>query len=231
MNEHPKLEPAEALAARNPIRHPGESKEYRKARQALLVKEYELRRVTEAVAAQRRSLPPGAEVKTYEFEGEHGPTTLADMFGSYDTLIVYSYMFGPQRERPCPMCSSLMAASAPRIGSIRQNVAIAFVARSPIDRLVAAKTDLGMLQLPVFSDLTGDYTRDWVHPEDADVPGLNVFRMDGETVRHFWSGEMTEADPGQDPRSAPEVDPLWHYLDMTPQGRRPDWYPSLAEIG
>lgn len=231
-DDHHPLEPAEALAARNPIRQPSESEEYRTARQRLLVREVELRRLTESVAAERRALPPGAEVtQEYRFDGEEGEVTLADLFDGHDALLVYSYMFGQQRKAPCPMCTGLMNALALRIPALRENVAVAFVARSPLPRLVQTKRELGMSDLPVYSDASADYTRDWVHPDDADVPGLNVFRRDGEAVRHFWSGEMTEGDPGQDPRGAPEIDPLWTVLDMTPAGRRPDWYSSLNWAG
>jgi predicted dithiol-disulfide oxidoreductase (DUF899 family) len=45
---------------------------------------------------------------------------------------------------------------------------------------------------------------------------------------HFWSDEMTECDPGQDPRGAPDPQPLWHVLDKTPEGRGTDWYPKLS---
>jgi predicted dithiol-disulfide oxidoreductase (DUF899 family) len=226
------LEPAEALAARNPIRQLGESEEYRAARQRLLVREYELRRHIESIAAERRALPPGAVVtKNYRFEGEDGEVSLADLFGGHDAVFIYSYMFGPQRKNPCPMCTGLMNALYLRVPATRENLGIAFVARSPLPRLVEAKRDLGMPELPVYSDVSGDYTRDWVHPEDADIPGANVFRRDGELLRHFYSSEMTESDPGQDPRDPPEFDPLWHVLDISPAGRRPDWYPSLNWAG
>jgi predicted dithiol-disulfide oxidoreductase (DUF899 family) len=226
------FEPAEALAARNPIRQLGESEEYRAARQRLLVREYELRRQIESIAAERRALPPGAEVtKDYRFEGEEGEVSLADLFGGHDAVFVYSYMFGPQRKNPCPMCTGLMNALYLRVPAIRENLGIAFVARSPLARLVEAKRDLGMPDLPVYSDVLGDYTRDWVHPDDADIPGANVFRKDGDLIRHFYSVEMTESDPGQDPRNPPELDPLWHVLDISPAGRRPDWYPSLNLAG
>ena len=42
--------------------------------------------------------------------GEGGPTDLEGMFGDKQTLVVYTYMYGPQRERPCPMCTSLLSA-------------------------------------------------------------------------------------------------------------------------
>jgi predicted dithiol-disulfide oxidoreductase (DUF899 family) len=224
------LEPVAALAARNKIRHPGESAEYRDARQRLLEREYELRRLTEAVAAQRRALPDGAVVDAYSFDSPRGQVTLTDLFGGHETLIAYSYMFGPQRKRPCPMCTSFMAATAPRVRSIEQNAAIVFIARSPLPRLLAETAALGFPDLPVVSDTSGDYTRDWVHPDDADIPALNVFTRRDGVVRHFWSAETGESDPGQDPRGAPEIDPLWAFLDFTPAGRRPDWYPTLDDF-
>jgi predicted dithiol-disulfide oxidoreductase (DUF899 family) len=105
------LKPAAELAKASGFRYPNESAEYRRAREALLAEEIELRRHIERVAEQRRRLPPGGEVKqNYVFEGENGRASFADLFGDKDTLVVYSYMFGPQRERPCPMCTSLLSA-------------------------------------------------------------------------------------------------------------------------
>src|SRR4029077_12907951 len=131
------LTPAPELAARNPIRHPNESATYREARQALLVEEIELRRQMEHVAEIRRRLPPGGEVPVdYGFVAEDGTAvTLSGLFGEHDTLVLYSYMFGPERDAPCPMCTSFMGGLDHKIADISQRVAVAFVARSPIDRL------------------------------------------------------------------------------------------------
>ena len=183
------------------------------------------------MAELRRTLPPGGEVtKEYRLVGELGPVTLAGMFGDKDTLCIYSYMFGPQRAKPCPMCTSLMASFEGKVPDIEQRVALAMVARSPIDRLVDAKRERGWTQLKVYSDLDGDFTRDYVSAEDADIPGYTVFTRRDGTIRHFWSGEIggDMADPGQDPRGSPEMDPLWLLLDTTPGGRGSDWYPKLA---
>ncbi len=228
-NETPII-PAKELAARNRAHFPNESVEYRHARDALLAEEIELRRHIERVAEMRRRLPQGGEVtKTYRFEGEAGPVTLADLFADKDTLIVYSYMFGPQREKPCPMCTSLMASWEGKVPDIEQRVALAAIARSPIERLIAAKKARGWRQLKVYSDSDGSFTRDYVSAEDADVPGYTVFTRRDGTIRHFWSAEMSNemADPGQDPRDAPDPDPLWTLLDTTPEGRGKDWYPNL----
>ncbi len=161
MDAKSELVPATELAQRNPIRFPNESAEYRQARNALLAEEIELRRHIERVARQRRKLPPGGEVtKRYTFQGENGPVTLADLFGDKDTLVIYSYMFGPQREKPCPMCTSIMASWDHKVPDIEQRVALAMVARSPIDRLVAARRARGWQKLKVYADVDGDFTRD-----------------------------------------------------------------------
>ena len=104
------LKPAAELARGNGVRFPNESGEYRRAREQLLAEEIELRRHIERVAELRRALPPGGAVtKNYEFEGEDDRATLPDLFGNKQTLVIYSYMFGPAREQPCPMCTSFMS--------------------------------------------------------------------------------------------------------------------------
>ena len=226
------LTSATELAAKNPIRRPNESDEYRRARQELLVEEIGLRRHAEQVASLRRQLPPGGEVsQDYRFVAENGvEVTMSDLFEGHETLIIYSYMFGPERESPCPMCTSLMGALDHKITDIRQRVAIAFTARSPIERLIDAKKARGWTDLPVYSDASGDYTRDYVSPEDADIPAYNVLTRRDGVIRHSWGDEITSdmADPGQDPRGAVEMDPLWLLLDTSPEGRGTDWYPQLT---
>jgi predicted dithiol-disulfide oxidoreductase (DUF899 family) len=225
------LKSAAELANANTMRYPNESADYRRARQTLLAEEIELRRHIERVAEMRRALPPGGEVtKNYEFEGEGGKAAFADLFGGKQTLVIYSYMFGPQREKLCPMCTSFMSTWEAKLPDVEQRVAFVFVARSPIARLIAAKKARGWTRHKIYSDASGDYARDYVSAADADAPGYNVFTRYGATIRHFWSGEMGPAtsDPGQDPRGAPDMDPLWTILDTTPEGRGKDWYPSLS---
>lgn len=228
------LTPAVELARRNGVRAPNGSEAYRRAREALLAEEIELRRHIERVAEQRRALPPGGEVpESYRFDGEHGPISFQDLFGEKETLVVYSAMYGPQRERPCPMCTSLLAAWEGQAQHISQRAALAIVARSPIERLLSYKKHSGWRDLALYADTRGDFTRDWVSAEDADIPAINVFTRRDGTIRHFWSEEMgfETADPGQDPRGAPDAMPLWTVLDWTPEGRGADWYPKLADDG
>lgn len=226
------LVPAAELAARETARWPNETEEYRRARTALLAEEIELRRHIERVAAQRRALPSGPEVTgIYRFEGERGPVGFAELFGGKDTLVVYTYMFGPQREKPCPMCTSLLSAWDGEVPDIAQRVAFAVTARSPIARLLAFKRERGWRHLPLYSDSDQTFSRDYgaVAPDGGDIPQLLVFTRRDGAIRLFWAGEMGDAskDPGQDPRGAPDLMPLWTILDSTPEGRGTDWYPSL----
>ena len=99
-----------------------------------------------------------------------------------------------------------------------------------IDRMIAAKRSRGWTGLPLFSDQRGDYTRDYVSADDADMPAYNVFTRRDGAIRHFWRDEIGDemADPGQDPRTAVEMDPLWLLLDTVPEGRGDDWRPQLS---
>jgi predicted dithiol-disulfide oxidoreductase (DUF899 family) len=227
------LTPASKLAVENPVRIPHESAEYRAARTALLAEEIELRRHMERVAAQRRALPPGGPVRgDYQFDTEDGPTDFAGLFGDKETLAIYSYMFGPQRERPCPMCTNLLGGWEGNASDIGQKISLVVVARSPIDKLVAWKRERGWTNLRLVSDQNDAYSRDYhgVLPDGSEVPSLNVFTRRDGTIRHFWSAEMADstADPGQDARGTPvSYAPLWNMLDSTPEGRGADWYPSL----
>ncbi len=225
------LPPANDLAALNEHRIPGESPEYRRARTALLAEEIALRRQIERVAEQRRALPPGAPVlKDYRFEGERGLLGFTDLFGDHQTLIVYNFMFGPERERPCPMCTALLGGLNGNAADILQRAGLAVVARSPIGRLIAFRQERGWRDLPLYCDLTEEFGRDvgaWT--DDGDIPAYNVFTRRDGSICHFWAGEMggVTADPGQDPRGAPDLTPLWNVLDTTPEGRDPKWYPKL----
>lgn len=224
------LVPAPEMAATNQAHYPNESAEYRAARNALLAEEIELRRHVERVAEQRRLLPPGGELaKDFELISETGPARFSSLFGEKETLMVYSMMYGPQRKAPCPMCTSFLSAWNGVAVNLRERTAIVVTARSPIERLIEYKRQRSFANLVFLSDLIGEYTRIYVNADDADVPGFSVFTRRDGAIRHFYSGEMTGtmADPGQDPRGGPDLDPLWLMLDLTPEGRGTDWYPKL----
>jgi predicted dithiol-disulfide oxidoreductase (DUF899 family) len=226
------LTPADQLARENPVRIPHESAEYRAARTDLLAQEIELRRHIERVAAQRRALPPGGPVTgDYRFLTEDGETDIAGLFGDKQTLAIYSFMFGPQRERPCPMCTNLLSAWAGNALDIDQRLSLVVVARSPLAKLQAWKRERGWKNLRLVQDLNDNYSRDYfgLAPTGDEIPSFNIFTRRDGTIRHFWAGEMGggTADPGQDPRGAPDLPPIWAIFDSTPEGRDPKWYPKL----
>ena len=144
MTDRETLAAARQLAETNKAHFPNESAEYRAARNALLVEEIELRRHIERVASQRRALPAGGEIpQDFELVSEHGARSLLGAFGDKETLLVYSMMYGPQRKAPCPMCTSFLSSWNGTAVNLRQRVAIAVTARSPIERLIAYKKQRG----------------------------------------------------------------------------------------
>ena len=226
------LKPAAELAASAGKPYPSESAEYRRARTALLAEEIELRRHIERVAAQRRALPPGGEARDYRFRDEAGKTVgLADLFGRHDTLIAYFWMYGPERERPCPMCTSFLGAIDIPAADLVQRVAFAAIGRSPVERQLAFARERGWRNLKFYASVGDDYPRDLrgLAPDGSEWPALDVWVKQDGKVLHFWGSELGEtSDPGQDPRGAPDPTPLWNLLDLTPGGRGTDWYPKLS---
>jgi predicted dithiol-disulfide oxidoreductase (DUF899 family) len=225
------LKPAAELAAAASKPYPNDSAEYRKARTELLAQEVELRRLIERVAAQRRVLPPGGEARDYRFDDERGKTVvLADLFGRHDTLVTYFWMFGPQRERPCPMCTAFLGAMDIPVRDLTQRVAFAVLGRSPVARQLAFARERGWRNLKFYATVGDDFAKDYrgLAPDGSEWPALDVWVKRDGVVRHFWGSELGgTSDPGEDPRGAPDPTPLWNILDLTPGGRGTDWYPKL----
>lgn len=227
------LKPAAALAAAASRPYPNEPADYRAAREALLAEEIKLRRHLERVAAQRRALPLGGEVpEDYLFEGPDGaPVRLSEMFGRHDTLVTYFWMYGPQRERPCPMCTNFLGPLDANAPDIEQQAALAVIALSPVARQRAFARERGWRHLRLYSSAGNRFADDYrgLMDDGTDTAALNVFVRREGRIFHFWGGELDfeTMDPGQDPRGAPDIAPLWNVLDMTPEGRPPDWYPKL----
>lgn len=225
------LKPAAALAAEASKPYPNDSDDYRRARTALLAEEIELRRHIERVAELRRALPPGGLAADYEFRDENGKTVGWDaLFGPHDTLVTYFWMYGPQRERPCPMCTAFLGALDVPSRDIQQRVAVAVIGRSPVERQLAVARERGWKHLKFFATVGDRFARDYrgLAPNGDEWPALDVWVKRDGRVLHFWGSELGgTADPGQDPRGAPDPTPLWNILDLTPGGRGTDWYPKL----
>ncbi len=229
----PPVVPAPELAAKARTPFPGESDAYRDARKALLAEEIEFRRHMTRVAEQRRALPPGPVItKNYRFKDANAKDVgLIDLFGDHDTLVTYFWMYGPERERPCPMCTNWLGAMNGNAVDIKQRVAFKVLGRSTVERQKAFAQERGWRHLDFVQTVGDDYAKDLklINDDGSENPALVVFKRDGDKPRLFWASEMTRemADPGQDPRDAPDIASLWSILDLTPGGRGGNWYPKL----
>jgi len=211
---------------------PGESAEYRAARDELLAAEIDLRRRTEAVAALRRELPPGGVVpEDYVFAREGGEIRFSELFAGHDTLALYSFMFPRALDdaAPCPSCTSILDSLDGAADHLEQRLALAVAAKAPLPDVLAFARGRGWRHLRLLSSAGNDYNRDYrAQTEDgSQLPVLNVFtRRDGE-IRHFWSSELMGAprETGMEPRHVDFMWPIWNVLDVTPEGRGTDWSP------
>jgi predicted dithiol-disulfide oxidoreductase (DUF899 family) len=230
------------------ISFPGESADYRAARGRLLDQEIELRRVTEAVAAARRALPPGGPVpEDYVFEGG---VRFSELFEpGKDSLVIYSFMFPrdpaderpgpaagktarlPLKEGPCPSCVALLDQLDGAMEHAEQHINFAVVAKAPLERLLTFADERGWCHLRLHSSGGNTYNRDYLAEttEGHQRPMLNVFHREGAEIRHLWGSELWYApiDPGQDPRHVGTIEPLWNLFDFTREGR-PDWDEQLS---
>jgi predicted dithiol-disulfide oxidoreductase (DUF899 family) len=213
------------------MKFPNEKANYRSARNRLLKAEADLRKQIEKVAAQRRKLPAGGKVpQDYVFEGEAGPVKLSQLFERGNTLVAYSFMYGPKMQHPCPMCTSFLDGLNGNAQHIAQRTNLVVIAKSPLERIREYAAARGWRNLRLLSSARNDYNRDY-HGEDESGdqwPMLNVFVKSGATVRHSWGSELLDAktEKGQNPRHNDLMWPLWNVLDVTPQGRGRDWYPK-----
>jgi predicted dithiol-disulfide oxidoreductase (DUF899 family) len=231
------------------VTFPGESAEYRAARERLLEREIELRREMEAVAAARRELPPGGVVpEDYVFQGAGGDVRLSELFApGRDSLVIYSFMFPrdpsddrpgpatgdtaqlPLAEGPCPSCVAFIDQLEGLAEHAAQQINLAIVARAP--QVLTFARERGWRRLRFLSSAGNAYNRDYQaeSSEGNQLPMLNVFHRDGDAIRHFWATELLFApsDPGQHPRHVGTIEPLWNLFDLTREGR-PDWDEQLS---
>jgi predicted dithiol-disulfide oxidoreductase (DUF899 family) len=239
------------------ISFPGETAEYRAARNRLLQQESELRRTMESVAAARRALPPGGRIpEDYVFaaEGADGNPTdirLSELFTpGNEALVIYSYMFprdraddrpGPAEgesarltlaEGPCPSCTALLDQLDGAMEHVTPHVNFAVVARAPIQHLLTFGRERGWRKLPLLSCANNTFSRDYhaETPAGDPSPMLTVFHRTAGEIRHFWSSELfyEPTEPDQDPRQVGTIEPVWNIFDLTPQGRGKDWDEQLS---
>jgi predicted dithiol-disulfide oxidoreductase (DUF899 family) len=215
--------------------YPGESANYRAARDELLKAEMELRRKNSDVAAMRAALPLGGCIpEDYVFRPVNGTdVTLSELFGKgKDSLIIYSLMYGTDDDKPCPACTSIVDGLNGSAPHIMDRVNLAVVAKGPPDALDKLVTDRGWDNLNFYSSGNTTYNADYFAeaPDGDQLPMLNVFRRVGASIHHTYGSELFHApsDEGQHPRHVDMLWPVWNALDLTVEGRGTDWFPRLS---
>jgi predicted dithiol-disulfide oxidoreductase (DUF899 family) len=234
---------AQEVQTPHDFRFPGESDEYRRARDELLNAEVELRRQTERVAAQRRGLPLGGRVGTdYVFEewddaaGATRPVRLSELFDDgRDTLFLYSFMVVPREQGlpfvgPCPSCTSIIDGIDGSIPHITQRMSFAVESAAPIAQFREHGARRAWRNARLLSSAGNSYRSDYGGADSNGYqwPLATVFvRRDG-AIHHYWSSELwwVAHDAGQGPRHVDFMWPMWGVFDRAPEGRG-EWEPKL----
>ena len=193
------------------------AEEWTAAREELLVKEKEMTRARDALAAERRRMPWLAVDKEYAFDGPDGTATLADLFQGRRQLIVYRFFFDPDvtgwPDKGCPGCSMVASQVAAPVHLNARDTTLVFVSRAPQENIDRLKKRMGWDHIPWYS-LTDDFDSDF---DVGEWHGTNAFiNDDGQIYRtYFIDGRGDEVMGG-----------TWAYLDMTALGRQEEWEDS-----
>jgi predicted dithiol-disulfide oxidoreductase (DUF899 family) len=196
--------------------------EWEAARQKMLVKEKEMTRARDALAAQRRRMPWQAVEKDYRFEGPNGPASLLDLFEGRKQLIVYRFFYGPEvtmyasggsyPERACPGCSFLADQVAHPAHLNARDTTLAFVSRAPQAEIqgLRERMDWNVPWYTLTDDFDADFGVDQWH-------GTNAFiRHDDRIFRTYFIEARGDEHMGS----------TWSYLDITALGRQEEWEDS-----
>jgi predicted dithiol-disulfide oxidoreductase (DUF899 family) len=156
----------------------GTQEEWQAARDALLAEEKELTRRSDALAQKRRELPWVPVEKDYTFETVAGTKSLAELFDGRSQLLVYHFMFGPEYEAGCPVCSSIADTLDPNAVHLKaRDVTLICSSRAPVQRLQAYKERMG-------------WSFNWVCTVGSDFHRDLGFLHTEEELRPFLAGEV-----------------------------------------
>jgi predicted dithiol-disulfide oxidoreductase (DUF899 family) len=202
------------------------------ARTALLDREKELTRLSDAVNADRRRLPMVRVDKPYVFEGDHGQVGLIDLFEGSRQLIIYHAMFDPAWDAACPSCSAGMNEAAPGLlANLKdRDTSYVRVSRAPYAKIMTTKRARGWT-FPWYSSFGSDFNVDYGVTVDPDrspeynyrplpvdrpteLPGFSCFLRDGDIVFHTYSTYAR----GTEPHGG-----TYRLLDLTALGRQEPW--------
>ena len=217
-----------------------ESPEYLAKREELRRAEIELMRQRERVADLRRHLPQGAAIEDYQFregprdlnagDGPARDVRLSELFTKPNrSLVIYHLMLGKKQTKACPMCTAWIDGANGVAQHLAQNLDFAVVAAADLPTLRAHARSRGWDRLRLLSagDSTFKYDLGSEDREGEQDSAISVFTRDRDgTVRHFYTAH---------PRMAPDIPergidllaPIWHFMDLTPQGRG-NWYAGLG---
>jgi predicted dithiol-disulfide oxidoreductase (DUF899 family) len=191
--------------------------EWEAARERLLVREKEVTRAKDALAAERRRMPWLEVDKDYAFEGPNGKASLLDLFDGRRQLILYRAFFEPGvhgwPDHACPGCSLVSDQVAHPIHLNARDTTLAFASRGGQPELARLKERMGWQLIPWYTmtdDFDADFGVDQWH-------GTNTFIRDGSRVfrTYFINNRGDEAMGG-----------TWSYLDLTALGRQEEWEDS-----
>jgi predicted dithiol-disulfide oxidoreductase (DUF899 family) len=201
--------------------------EWKSAREELLIKEKELTRARDALAAERRRMPRMAVTEEYRFDGPQGSVSLEDLFAGRRQLIVYRFFFDPDvngyPEKGCPGCSFVadQVAHLAHLGA--RDTTLVFVSRAPQAEIARLKERMGW-DIPWYT-LTDSFDADF---DVEEWHGTNAFLRDGgEIFRTYFV----------DKRGDEQMGSTWNYLDITALGRQEIWedspegYPQTQAYG
>ncbi len=190
--------------------------EWAAAHAELLVKEKELTRARDALAAERRRMPREAVTKDYRFQGPDGDVSLLDMFEGRRQLIVYRFFFDPGvhgwPERGCRGCSFGADQVAHLAHLNERDTTLAYASRAPQSEIARMREEMGW-EVPWYT-ITDDWDRDFGVDE---WHGHNVFIREGDDVFRTYF---------VDKRGDEALGTTWSYLDITPLGRQEIWEDS-----
>ena len=203
------------------LRYPNETREYRDARDSLLQDEQELVAKVKSVAEKRRTLPLGGQLKEdYVFQwandGKVGKSVkFSELFGDKNTLLLYSFMFGPSWDNPCPSCTSLVDGFDRSWYQVSRDAAFVAIAKAPPERIDAWARQRGWSQIPLVSGFSSPFQADYkcqMDSDDMQLPVMHVFTKREGKIFHFWATELTG-------NHVDTVWPYWNLMDFTPEGR------------
>ena len=201
--------------------YPNESTKYRAARGSLLKDEQALVDKVKSLAEKRRRLPLGGQLKEdYVFQwandGKVGRRVkFSKLFGDKKTLLIYSFMFGPSWDNPCPSCTSLMDGFDRTSYQVTRDAAFVAIAKAPAKKINAWARKRGWSQIALVSGYESPYQADYRcqgESDDMQLPVMHVFRKRNGKIFHFWGTELSW-------NHVDTVWPYWNLMDFTPEGR------------